>query len=99
MIRNLLILLAVTLALALARWLIRDVARAVIGVLKKGGENSDSSGSHAHQESNRLVRDAFSGTYIDERFAIKETIDGQTFFFESEDNRDSYRREHMPSGS
>ena len=99
MVRNLLILLAVTLALALARWLIRDVARAVIGVLKKGETNSDPNGSHSRKESNRFVRDAFSGTYIDERFAIKETIDGKTFFFESKENCDSYRREHMSNRS
>lgn len=94
MIRNLLILIAVTVVLALMRWLIKDVARAVIGALKKGDPHDSSFETSGSKQANRLVKDSFSGTYIDERFAIKDTIGGESLFFESKANRDAYRQRH-----
>ena len=99
MIRNLLILVVVTVALALMRWLIKDVARAVIGALKKGNPLDSSFEASGSKQSNRLVKDPFSNTYIDERFAIKDTIDGESLFFESKENRDAYRQRHEASRS
>ena len=92
--RNLLILILVVTALALVRWLVRDVARAVMGALKgSGGSEQKTASGAAQTEANRLVKDPLSGTYIDERVAVKDVIDGQTVFFESNENRDAYRRQ------
>ena len=89
--RNLLILILVVAALALLRWLVRDVARAVMGVLR--GAGSEQKAAAGQSEANPLVKDPLSGTYIDERIAIKDVIDGETIFFESKENRDTYRRQ------
>ncbi len=92
--RNLLILILVVTALALIRWLVRDVARAVMGALKGSDTSGQKTASGAGQtEANRLVKDPLSGTYIDERIAVKDIIDGETVFFESTENRDTYRRQ------
>ena len=99
MIRNLLILIFIMIGLALVRWLVRDVSRAVFKVLgfSRGEDDRDARGDAKAPASgssggpaNRLVRDPVSGTYIDERLAFKETIDGKPFFFESKENRDTY---------
>jgi len=99
MIRNLLILIFIMIGLALVRWLVRDISRAVFKVL---GFSRDEDGQGARGDAkapaggssgrpvNRLVRDPVSGTYIDERLAVKEIIDGKPFFFESKENRDTY---------
>jgi len=99
MIRNLLILILIMIGLALVRWLVRDVSSAVfkaLGLSKdedgqgaQGNGKAPASGS-SEQPANRLVRDPVSGTYIDERVAFKDTIDGKPFFFESKENRDTY---------
>ncbi len=99
MIRNLLILIFIMIGLALVRWLVRDISRAVFKTL---GLSRDEDGQGARGDAkapaagssggpaNRLVRDPVSGTYIDERSAFKEIIDGKPFFFESKENRDTY---------
>ena len=95
--RNLLILILVIAALALARRLVQDVARAVMGALRGSGDAGQKAGSGGTQaKANRLVKDPFSGTYIDERMAVKDVIDGAPVFFESEENRDAYRRQRRP---
>jgi YHS domain-containing protein len=100
MIRTLLFLLLIMIGLALLRWLVKDVSKAVfraLGLSKDGeesgasrGDPKTSAGSAGGQTTNRLVRDPVSGTYIDERVAFKDTIDGKPFFFESKENRDTY---------
>ena len=94
MIRNLLILLFVTAALVLLRWLVRDTARAVLGALKRGGPGNRAADASGQAASSRLVKDPLSGTYLDERLAVKDVIDGKNVFFESKENRDAYRRQH-----
>ena len=99
MIKNLLILILIMIGLALVRWLVRDISRAVFKALglsrdehdrgARGDAKAAASGSSG-QPANRLVRDPISGTYIDERYALKEIIDGKPFFFESKENRDIY---------
>ena len=37
-----------------------------------------------------MVRDPESGTYIDEKLAIKEVVNGETLYFESRETRDAY---------
>ena len=93
MMRNLLILIFVVAALALLRWLVRDVARAVMGALRGGGSEQKAAAGAGQSEANLLVKDPLSGTYIDERVAVKDVIDGETVFFESKENRDAYRRQ------
>ena len=99
MIRNLLILIFIMIGLALVRWLVRDISGAVFKALGlsrgeddrgvRGDAKAPASGSSG-RPANRLVRDPVSGTYIDERLALKEIIDGKPFFFESKENRDTY---------
>ncbi len=97
--RNIVILVLIMIALAMVRWLVMDV----VGAVKKTLRSSDSENDHGsdggprdHKRSEthtgHMVRDPISGTYIDERFAIKETVDGRTVYFESKENRDTYLR-------
>ena len=94
--RNLIILIFIGILLALARWLIVDVINAVKRVMGSSQENDAARTSRGGQasetpaEAGRLVRDPVSGTYIDERLAVKAEIDGETFYFESRENRDAY---------
>ena len=97
MIRNLLILILIMIGLALVRWLVKDVSRAVFKALglsrdedDRGDSKEEAAGRSSEGPTNRLVRDPVSGTYIDEQVAFKETIDGKPFFFESKENRDTY---------
>lgn len=95
MLRNLLLLILITIALALLRWLVTGVVRAVSQAL--GGPLRKKAGREPTQGpqtvSGHLVRDPVSGTYIDENLAIKEVIDGKTVYFESKETRDTYLRE------
>ena len=81
-------------ALAVVRWLVTDVARAVKKAV--GSDDNDSRrsagsrGEPPQAKGGHLVRDPVSGTYIDEQVAIQAEINGQTFFFESNSNRDEY---------
>jgi YHS domain-containing protein len=93
MVRNILILILVTAALALLRWLVKDITRAIASALKGAGSRRSSSETTRKRDSKRLVKDPVSGTYIDERFAVKDTIEGNDVFFENEANRDAYRRQ------
>lgn len=93
MIRNLLILILVMAALALLRWLVKDIARAVMNALKGPDSRRSSSESTGGKDSKRLVKDPVSGRYIDEQFAVKDTIEGNDVFFENEANRDTYRKQ------
>ena len=93
MIRNLLILILVTAALVLLRWLVKDITKAIASALKGGGLGRSWSESAEDKDSKRLVKDPVSGTYIDERFAVKDTIEGKDIFFENETNRDAYRKQ------
>ena len=91
--RNLIILIFIGILLALARWLIVDVISAVKRATGSDSDKSRRSGDPKASEASqagRLVRDPVSGTYIDERMAVKADIDGETFYFESRDNRDAY---------
>ncbi len=94
---KLIYVILIVIALALARWLIVDVISAVkraLGPSEGSDAASNSGGRQAPEtpqaESGRLVRDPVSGTYIDERLAVKADIDGETVYFESRENRDAY---------
>lgn len=91
--RNLLILILIGIALAVVRWLVTDVVRAVkkaVGPNDDGGRSAQTRTGSAGAKSGHLVRDPVSGTYVDEQVAIQAEINGQTFFFESHRNRDEY---------
>ncbi len=101
MARTLLFLILIMIGLALVRWLVKDVSKAVfraLGLSKDGEDRGASrtdpkpsaSSAAGAKSANRLVRDPVSGTYIDERTAFKDTINGKPFFFESKENRDTY---------
>ncbi len=96
--RNLVILVLVIIAMAMLRRLVVDVVGAVKGALKSPG--SDGASPRAGGEktgtgtrTGHMVRDPISGAYIDEQYAVKETVNGKTFFFESKENRDTYLRQ------
>ena len=90
MARTLLFLILIMIGLALVRWLVKDVSKAVfraLGLSKDGEDRGASrtdpkpsaSSAAGAKSANRLVRDPVSGTYIDERTAFKDTIDGEPF--------------------
>ena len=97
--RNFVILVLIIIAMAMLRRLLVDVVGAVKNALGSPGSGSGptpkgeraQSGSEPH--TGHMVRDPISGTYIDEQLAIKETVNGKTFFFESKENRDAYLRQ------
>lgn len=92
--RNLLLIILTIIALALVRWLITDVVKAVKKALSSSSSESTDDGGQATDEkeakTGRLVKDPVSGTYVDENVAVREEIDGEMFFFESRRNRDEY---------
>ena len=87
-------IILIVIALALVRWLITDVVKAVKRALSSSSsERSDGGGETTDGEeakTGRLVKDPVSGTYVDENVAVREEIDGEMFFFESRRNRDEY---------
>ena len=94
---KLIYIILIVIGLALARWLIVDVIGAVkraVGPSKDSDSAGKSGGRPAPETSQakpgRLVRDPVSGTYIDVRLAVKADIGGETLYFESRENRDSY---------
>ena len=81
------------------RRLFVDVIGAVknaLGTPEAGGDGTSPKGAQAQSgpktRTGHMVRDPISGTYIDELLAIKETVNGKTFYFESKENRDTYVR-------
>jgi YHS domain-containing protein len=96
--RNLVILVLVIIALAMLRRLVVDVIGAVKNALGSSDSSATASRGARMREGERtstghMVRDPISGTYIDERLAIKETVNGKTLYFESSENRDAYLRQ------
>ena len=92
--RNLLLIILTVIALALVRWLITDVIKAVKKALSSSSSESTDGGGQAtdgkEAKTGRLVKDPVSGIYLDENVAVREEIDGEIFFFESRRNRDEY---------
>ena len=93
--RNLIILILVVIALAMARWLLKDIVGAVKKALNSSGDGSKQSASGAR--TGQMVRDPVSGTYLDETLAFREIINGKVFYFESKENRDTYLRQDRSS--
>ena len=95
MLRNLLILILITVGLVLVRWLVKDVVRAVTQALGLSGNspaeaNKEKSAPGSGTVTGHMVRDPVSGTYIDEKLAIREVVNGETLHFESRETRDAY---------
>lgn len=89
--RIIFILLIVTVALALARLLVKDVVRAVTKALGSNDSEAARSGeASSGGKVGHFVRDPESGAYIDEQTALRAEIDGETHFFESVKTRDAY---------
>lgn len=102
--RILIILVLVVVALALLRALARDVIKAVSKSLGAGEDadeddvrrpardNGERAPGGSRRSAGRLVKDPVSGTFVDEATAVKDNIGGQTYYFESAENRDAFRR-------
>jgi YHS domain-containing protein len=103
MFRTLFFVLALALGLSLLMRLVISIARSVQALLglsnSPGGAGRAPSGRAGEATpSGHFVRDPESGTYIDQNLAIKTVIDGQTYFFESEQTRDAYLRKAQARG-
>ena len=97
MFRTLFFVLALALGLSLLMRLVISIARSVQALLgltnpSVGGGQAASGRAAEPAPSGHFVRDPESGTYIDQNLAIKTVIDGQTYFFESEQTRDAFLR-------
>ncbi len=89
--RIIFILLLIVVAIGLLRMLVGDVVKAVNRSLKSDGKKrAETPGPSDDASARRFVRDAESGSYIDEESALRVTIDGEDLFFESEKTRDAY---------
>jgi YHS domain-containing protein len=98
--RNFVILVLIIIAMAMLRRLVVDVIGAVRNALGSPGSAGDGrspggarTNARADTHTGHMVRDPISGTYIDERIAVKETVNGKTVYFESKENRDTYLRQ------
>jgi YHS domain-containing protein len=95
MFRTLFYILALALGLSLLMRVVISIARSVQALLGLTQQPSDGSRRARKGEtapSGHFVRDPESGTYVDQNLAIKTVIDGQTYFFESEQTRDAFIR-------
>lgn len=91
--RVIVILILIVIAIGLARLLVGDVIKAVSKTMKAPPDPA--AGPHSATSAGRLVKDPETGSYIDERTAIKADIKGTTYFFESAASRDAFlRKQH-----
>jgi hypothetical protein len=96
--RNLILLVFLAIALAVVMRLLTGVIRSVAQLLglAETGQDKGTAKTAGHKGPNggvgHFVRDPQSGTYVDEKLAVKEVIGGQTFYFESKETRDAYLR-------
>ena len=88
--RTILILVLTAIALALMRLLVSDVSKAVSRAWGSRKGSQPDAGPQSAQKMGRLAKDPQTGAYVDEDAALRETIDGHTYFFESEQSRDAY---------
>ena len=88
--RVIVILILIVIAIGLARMLLGDVIKAVSKTMKAPPDTSvdPPTGSTA----GRLVKDPETGSYIDERVAIKAEVKGTIYYFESAASRDAFLR-------
>jgi YHS domain-containing protein len=103
MFRTLFFILALALGLSLLMRLVISIARSVQALLgltnPSGGGGRTAAGRAAEAApSGHFVRDPESGTYIDQNLAIKTVIEGETYFFESEQTRDAFLRKAQARG-
>ncbi len=91
--RNIVILFLVVVAIALARMLVGDIAKAVKRTMASP-EPDEGKPDPRPASSGRLVKDPETGAYVDEAAALKVEIDGKTYYFESETSRDAFLRKH-----
>jgi YHS domain-containing protein len=94
MFRTLFFILALALGLSVLMRLVISIARNVQSLMGisndsgKRGRRAAKSGEAA--PSGHFVRDPESGTYVDQNLAVKSVIDGETYYFESEQTRDAF---------
>jgi YHS domain-containing protein len=95
MFRTLFYVLGLALGLSILMRVLISIARSVqamLGLTKPPGDGARGASARAGEArpSGHFVRDPESGTYVDQNLAIKTVIDGQTYFFESEQTRDAF---------
>jgi YHS domain-containing protein len=88
--RVILILFLIVIAIGLARLLVGDVVKAVSKTMKKKSDTP--ADPPTDSTAGRLVKDPETGSYIDERTAIKADVKGTTYYFESVASRDAFLR-------
>jgi YHS domain-containing protein len=100
MFRTLFLILALALGLSILMRLVISIARGVQGLLGLSNKPGRASSGPAKDAapSGHFVRDPESGTYVDQNLAIKTVINGETYFFESEQTRDAYLRKAQAQG-
>jgi hypothetical protein len=90
--RTIVILILIVIAIGMARTLVGDVIKAVSKATKAPPDAPD--GSRTATAAGRLVKDPETGSYIDERTAIRAEVKGTMYFFESTASRDAFLRKH-----
>ncbi len=91
-IRNILLLVAGVIGLAVVRNLIREISRLVLRAMRPDSRGSAArrDGSSGKAGSGRLVRDPQTGTYIDPAHAVRAKVRDTVHYFESEASRDAF---------
>lgn len=90
--RPIVILILVIIAVAMVRMLLGDVIKAVSKSMASTPEEQNSGPKSSDSTPGRLVKDPETGSYIDERTAVRAEIKGKAYFFESTTSRDAFIR-------
>jgi len=88
--RVIVILILIVIAIGLARMLVGDVVKAVSKTIKAPPDAP--ADPQSASTAGRLVKDPETGSYIDERTAVKADVKGTTYYFESAASRDAFLR-------
>jgi len=92
-VRPIIILVLIIIGLAMARMLFHDVSKAIGKALGPNDRKKKRAKSEEPPpKGGRLVRDPETGSFVDEKTAIRAEVDGKAYFFESEKSRDAFVR-------
>ena len=88
--RNILLLVAGVIGLAILRNLLRELGRFAARAMSGSKTAARRSDGSTVRSGGRLVRDPQTGTYVDPRHAVRTKIHGTLHYFESEASRDAF---------
>ncbi len=89
-IRNILLLVVGVIGLALVRNLVREITRFMARKMAGAASAPGTGPASKPRTTSRLEKDPHTGTYVDPALAVRATVGGSTFYFESESSRNAF---------